>query len=185
MNALITNINKIVGENPPFLEDVLKQFKKVNLNRNDFILKEGEICKAIYFVESGIIQVFQLDQDGGEKTTDLIINGDWFTDLDSFKNKVASKYYAKAKKATSIYKVSFDAFTNLMIQVPKFAEAYFFIIEQKYTDSTKRIAAFNAFNAQEKIHWLYKFRPDFIDNVSDKLIASYLGISKETYCRLK
>jgi len=72
-----------------------------------------------------------------------------------------------------------------MENVPKFAQAYVTIIKCKYKESVVRIAAFNTFNSQEKIEWLYKFKPDFLITVPDKLFASYLGISIETYCRQK
>lgn len=185
MKALINDIERMVGKNPAFLEDVLKHFVKVSLKRHEFLFKEGEVCRAIYFIESGLLQVLQIDKNGLEKTTDLVIKDSWFTDIDSFKNKTPSHHNVKAKKATVIYKISLESFKTLMENVPKFAAAYLKIIEEKYKESMQRIGAFNTFNAQEKIEWLYKFKPDFLVHVSDKLIASYLGISKETYCRLK
>ena len=185
MKALKNDIEKMVGKNPPFLDIVLNNFEKESLKRNEFLFKEGDICRSIYFIESGLLQVLQIDKNGFEKTTDLIIKDNWFTDIDSFKNRAPSQLNVKAKKATVVSKISGDSFKTLMENVPKFAEAYLKIIEEKYNESMQRIAAFNTLNAQEKIEWLHKFKPNFLIHISDKLIASYLGISKETYCRLK
>ncbi len=175
----------MVGKNPEFLEDVLSHFVKVKLKRDEYLFSEGEVCRSIYFVQSGLLQVLQVDKKGVEKTTDLILKDNWFTDLGSFKNKIPSQLCAKAKKATIVYKINRDSFQILMENVPKFAQAYIKIIEGKYKESMERIAAFNTLNSHDKIEWLFKFKPDFLLYVSDNLIASYLGISKETYCRQK
>lgn len=175
----------MVGKNPEYLEDVLSHFETIKLKRDEYLFSEGEICRSIYFVQSGLVQVLQFDKNGFEKTTDIILQDNWFTDLGSFKNKVPSQLSVKAKKATIVYKISRESFEILMGNVPKFAQAYITIIEGKYKESMERIAAFNTLNAHDKIEWLHQFKPDFLLYVSDKLIASYLGISKETYCRQK
>jgi CRP-like cAMP-binding protein len=185
MNSLINEIVKMVGKNPEYLDDVLSHFVKVNLKRNEVLFTEGEVCRSIYFIESGLIQVLQVNKKGMEKTIDLVLKDCWFTDLESFKNKVPSLLNAKAPNATIVYKINRDSFEKLMKNVPKFGEAYITIIEGKYKESIERIAAFSALNSLDRIEWLYQYKPNFLIQVSDKLIASYLGISKETYCRQK
>jgi len=185
MKALKKDIIRMVGKNPEYLEDVLSRFVKLELKRNDFLFSEGEVCRSIYFVQSGLLQVLFCDKNGIEKTTDIILENNWFTDLESFKNKVPSAISARATKATVVYKINRDMFQVLMENVPKFAEAYLTIIEKKYKESLNRIAAFSGLNANDRIEWLFKFKPEFLIHVPDKLIAAYLGISKETYCRQK
>ncbi len=175
----------MVGKNPEYLEDVLSHFIKVKLKRDEYLFSEGEVCRYIYFVQCGLIQVLQINKKGDEKTIDLIIKNNWFTDIGSFKNKIPSQLSAKAKNATIVYKINHESFLILMENVPKFAHAYITVIEGKHKESMERIAAFNTLNSHGKIEWLYKFKPDFLLCVPDKLIASYLGISKETYCRQK
>lgn len=185
MKTLEQDIIKLVGKNPKYLDDVLSHFVKQKLKRNEYLFAEGEICHSVYFLHSGLIQVLNIDKNGVEKTTDLILENNWFTDLSSFKNKIPSQLSARAIKATLVYKINHESFQTLMKNVPKFAEAYMNIIEGKYKESMERITAFNTLNSHDKIEWLRKFKPDFLLYVSDKLIASYLGISKETYCRQK
>lgn len=182
---LINNITKITGDNPPYLEEVMKHFCILNLQRNQYLISEGDICKHVYYVQSGLIQVFQIDKNFNERTIDLILPDNWFTDLESFKNKSNSKLSARATKDTIVYQIKRESFDLLLNKVPKFAEVYIRIIEEKYKESNERILAFSSLNAQEKINWLRKFKPEFFNSLSDKLIADYLGISKETFCRQK
>jgi CRP-like cAMP-binding protein len=185
MEVLKSNIIKIIGQNPENLDDVLACFVRLKLKRNQYIFSEGELCNYIYFVESGVVQLADTSSNGEEKTVDILIKDTWFSDLDSFKNRTPAQLSAKAIRATVLYKLSIDSFNVLITQVPKFAEAYTKILEEKYMQSMQRIAAFNTLNNQEKIIWLKKNKPEYLIYVPDKIMASYLGISKETYCRQK
>lgn len=185
MKELKENIIQIVGKDPAHIEKVLQNFSSIHLKRNEYILREHEICRKIYYVKSGLMQVFKIDQNGNEKTIDLIVKDEWFTDLESFKNQNTSSLFVRTTKKTVVYHINHHAFTNLMQAVPKFAEAYMKIIEKKYKESMERISAINVLAAHDKIEWLRKFKPELFSQAPDRLIASYLGISKETYSRQK
>jgi CRP-like cAMP-binding protein len=185
MHVLRENIIQTIGENPPYLDQVLSHFKSTTLKRNNHLIKEGDICRNIYFVKKGLLQVCKSDADSNEMTIDLITENNWFTDIESFKNEVSSHLNVKATKATEVYTLNKQSFEMLMSKVPKFAEAYMKIIESKYKESIERITAFSALGANHKIQWLRCFRPELFKRAPDKLIAEYLGISKETFCRQK
>lgn len=185
MNALKNEIFRLVGKDPEQLDKVLAQFELVKLKRNQYLFMEGEVCRSVFFVQKGLLQVLITDKNGVEKTNDIILENNWFTDLESFQNKTNSLLSVKATKSTLVYQIHLDSFMDLMKNVPKFAEAYNAIIEAKYKELTNRINAFNGSKSHERIEWLHQYKPEFLMNVPDKLIASYLGISKETYCRQK
>ncbi len=185
MTTLKDNIIQIVGENPDFLDDVLVQFKKVTYSNDDFIMKEGEICKSVFFVETGMLHVTTSDKLQNEITIDIVIDNQWFTDINSFKTESSSMLNIRVKKGSTIHILSKDSFDQFIVKVPKFAEAYMKIIEQKFSESMMRITSFTTMNSKEKIEWLRKYKPEFFLKLTDKLIASYLGISHETFSRQK
>jgi CRP-like cAMP-binding protein len=185
MDSLKKNILSIVGHNPPFLEKVVESFDMIKLHRNDCVLKSGDYCKYVYFIESGLIEIYTEGSDCNEKTLDLITSNGWYTDLMSFRNNLPSNVNVIARKPSILYRISKPSFDELMRQVPQFSSAYFTILETKYNDSLSRIVAFNTLTAKERIKWLKNFKPEFLSSIPDKYIASYLGISKETYCRIK
>lgn len=69
--------------------------------------------------------------------------------------------------------------------MPSFGAVYQQILETSYANSVIRVNALVSLTALEKMRWLKVNRPDLMERVSSKLIASYLGISQETYSRLK
>ncbi|WP_229216688.1 cyclic nucleotide-binding domain-containing protein [Dyadobacter sp. 3J3] len=56
-----------LGSEPEHLDEVLATFRYVKLKRNEVILKQGEICKYVYFVSSGCLQVFVYDKEMNER----------------------------------------------------------------------------------------------------------------------
>ena len=49
----------------------------------------------------------------------------------------------------------------------------------------KRIYSFQGFDALEKVKWLIHHQPNVLLRVSNKMAASYLGISPSTLSRIK
>ncbi len=185
LDKLIANINSLIGPNPDKLEEVICHFKRIQINRNELLLVENTICRDIYFVESGILQVYQIDEFGKEKTLDILLSDDWFTDINSFKFEKPSNQNIRAIKSSYILKINRNSYNELMQIVPKFAEAYYKIIEKKYTETVQRITMLNSMRANEKIKWLRENNPQLTGLLKDSLLSSYLGISKETYSRVK
>ncbi|WP_229216687.1 hypothetical protein [Dyadobacter sp. 3J3] len=72
-----------------------------------------------------------------------------------------------------------------METVPQFDKVYKQILEASYANSVYRINTFVSLTALERIKWLMEYRPKLMSRLSSKLIASYLGISQETFSRLK
>jgi CRP-like cAMP-binding protein len=69
--------------------------------------------------------------------------------------------------------------------VPQFDKVYKQILEASYANSVYRLNSFVSLSALDRIKWMMQYRPELMVRLSSKLIASYLGISGETFSRLK
>ena len=73
----------------------------------------------------------------------------------------------------------------MMQTIPQFDKVYKQILETSYANSVYRINTFVSLSALDRIKWLMEKRPKLMTRVSSKLIASYLGINKDVFSRLK
>lgn len=185
MQELIENIKKTLGKEPHQLNEVLAHFENRTYKRNEILLMEGQVCKKIYFVKKGWLHITKNDKMLNEKTIDIVLQDEWFTDLEGFKAQTPSNICIKTNEETEVCVIDRNSFIKLMEQVPHFAETYAKIIEEKYTESMSRLIAFNTMGSKEKIAWIMNHRPTLEMYIPDYIIASYLGISKETYSRQK
>ncbi len=174
-----------LGKEPDNLEEVLNNFKPIQVKRNQLILKQGEMCKCVYFIASGCLQVFVHDHEMNESTRDIVIENSWCSELISFGSGSPAAENIRAVEPSDLLAIDQSSFRNLMQRIPQFDAIYKQILEASYANSVYRLNTFIAMPALERIKWLMEHRPGLMTRLSSKLIASYLGISQETFSRLK
>ena len=69
--------------------------------------------------------------------------------------------------------------------VPQFDKVYRQILEQSYANSVYRVNTFVSLSALDRIKWLLEHRPKLMTRLPGKIIASYLGINKDVFSRLR
>ena len=72
------------------IPEVLDNFQLLELQKNDYFVEAGSVCKYFCYIESGILQ-HSIDVLGDEKTTYLALKNSLTSALNSFKNKVPSR----------------------------------------------------------------------------------------------
>lgn len=174
-----------IGDNSAQLEEVLSQFQHIAVKRDTQLLRQGDVCKHVYFVATGCLQVSSLDQNHKETTRDIVIENYWCSELASFSGQIPAVENITAIEDSNLLAINRSNFHKLMSSVPQFEKFYTQLLEASYAHSVHRINAIMALSAAEKIEWLAKNQPHLIERVSSKMIASYLGITQETYSRLK
>jgi CRP-like cAMP-binding protein len=163
---------------------ILNQAKRKALKKNQLLLEAGKISLADFFILSGCVKQYHLDQGGQEHVLQYAFPGWWVGDWYSILNNKSSAYYIEALTTTEALEFSVNNLEQLFQQVPQL-ERYFRIIFQR------------AFAAQQKrILWLQMPLKDryqefvqiygyFEKMLSQREIASYLGTTRESLSRLK
>lgn len=179
------HIRSKLGNDTAGLGEVISYFKPMVLKRNDYLLREGALCRHCYFIVEGAIQVFTVDATGNETTRDFILEEQWLMEINSFLQQVPSREFFRAIEATKVLAVSREHFMELSSRFPQFEKMYRQILELSYSHSVYRINTFVGMDALDRLRWMMDNQPKLFTRLSSKLIASYLGISPETYTRLK
>lgn len=177
-------INRL-GHDPDQLEKVLSAFSHIRTKRNEILLREGETCKHVYFVAKGCLQVFIHDKDFNETTRDIVMEDNWCSELVSFGSGKPATENIRAIEPSELFAIDRYHFQNMMETVPSFDKVYKQILEASYANSVFRINTFVSLTSLERIKWLMENRPLLMTRMSSKLIASYLGIHKDVFSRLK
>jgi CRP-like cAMP-binding protein len=185
INILRQHIIARLGSDIEHLDFVLHSFKPMMVGRNEFLLEEGQVCKYVYFVAKGCLQVFVYDNDMNETTRDLVTEGNWCSELISFGSGKPANENIRAVEPCELLAIDTLGFKKMVDTVPQFDRVYKQILETSYANAVYRINTFVALSALDRIKWLMEFRPTLMKRVSSKLIASYLGIHKDVFSRLK
>lgn len=174
-----------LGKDVPNVEEVLQHFKPVRVRRNTILLRHGEVCKYVWFVAKGCVQVFVYDAEANEMTRDIVLEHNWVSELISFGNRQPATENIRTVEPCELLAIDREGFQKMMETVPQFEVVYRQILEASYANSVYRINTFVSMNALDRVKWLMEYKPKFLNRLSNKLVASYLGISQETLSRLK
>jgi CRP-like cAMP-binding protein len=169
----------------PTLDHIVEHFTPIKTKRNELLLKEGDICKHYYFVNKGCLRLFTINKEGIETTRYFAFEGAFGTALPSLINQAPAFEFVQTIEKSELLSISRDSFFSLVDTVPQFARIYRQILELGFITAQKRIYGFQGFDAIEKVKWVMNYQPDFLLRVSNKMAASYLGITPSTLSRVK
>lgn len=185
IEILREHITNRLGTDTYNLNEVLSAFKHVQTKRNEQLLQQGEICKYVYFIAKGCLQVYVHDKEFNETTRDIVLEGNWCSELVSFGSGNPATENIRAVEPCELFAIDRKTFQTMIETVPQFDEVYKQILEASYANSVYRINTFVSLTALERIKWLMDYRPMLMTRLSSKLIAPYLGINKDVFSRLK
>ncbi|TAE15906.1 MAG: cyclic nucleotide-binding domain-containing protein [Bacteroidetes bacterium] len=185
IDVLQQHIIKRLGTNLDNLDLVLSKFVSIEAKRNQQLLVQGNVCKYVYFIAKGCLQVYVYDSEMNETTRDIVLEDNWCSELISFGSGQPANENIRTVEPTQLLAIDRNGFQEMMEKIPQFDQIYRQILEASYANSVYRINTFVSLSALDRIKWLIQNRPTLMTRVSSKLIASYLGINKDVFSRLK
>ncbi|HET8886577.1 MAG TPA: Crp/Fnr family transcriptional regulator [Salinimicrobium sp.] len=182
---LFQKIKETIAINDDEFEFVKTLFIPKKLKRRRYLLSEGDICKYTIFVEKGLLRSFTTDEKGTEHTLQFSMEGWWAADLYSFFTEEPTQFHIEALEESEVLLLSKPSWDLLLEKVPSF-ERYFRILIQNNLIATQRrlIGSFSE-TAEEKYNNLLLQCPSIVQRVPQHMIASYIGISRETLSRIR
>lgn len=158
----------------------LKKFRK-----NQFFLEEGSICDSIGFILKGSMRQYQIDEKSTEQTLNLYIENYWVSDRESSAMMTPSKYFIEAWEPTEMLVTSRKEFIELMHKSSVFSAMMRQLDERSAIASQRRINSAISNSAEKRYEEFAQNHPHFIQRFPLRIIASYLGVTKETLSRIR
>lgn len=167
------------------LELICSSFSLVETKRNEILVDFYEVCKYYYFINKGCIRLYTTSKDGNENSRYFAFEGDFATALPSFIDQKPAQEFLQTIQKSELLAISRNDFYELVKTTPAFAKIYTEILELGFISAQKRIYGFQGFDALEKVKWIKEHQPKILLELSNKMAASYLGITPSTLSRIK
>ena len=156
-----------------------------HLRRRQFLLQEGDVCKYQAFVVKGILRSYLIDEKGADHVLQFAPEGWWITDLYSYLTSEPSNFTIEALEDAELLVIARPEWDGLMRKIPKL-EHYFRVLIQNHLIATqRRLLQTITQTAEEKFVNFAETYPACLQRVPQHMIASYLGITRETLSRLR
>lgn len=159
------------------------EVKKVQ--KNQFLLQYGEICRYIYFVEKGLLKMYSIDKNGKEHIIQFAPES-WLTsDRSSLYFNEKSIYYIEAVEDSEVLLLHPDFINKLVGEFPNSLEKSDILLQKHIKSLQDRINSLLGETAEERYMKFIKMYPDLLLRVPQWMIASYLGITPESLSRVR
>ena len=179
------SINAIVSLTEEELE-VFCNFLEVRIiGKNNFFLREGQVCNYIGFVAIGTMIYFKTMDNGNELTTDFAFDGDWVTINESRLNNTPSLINIKAIENSELLVIKQKDLSDLYDEISKLERLGRILMEQSYVKLAQQSVDLQVLTAKERYESLSCKYPEIFQKVPLYHIANYLGIAPKSLSRIR
>ncbi len=160
-------------------------FQPKKVRKKQYLLQEGEVCRHTIFVERGLLRSFTIDNKGNEHILQFAMEGWWLGDLYSFFTGEPGMYNFEALEESEVLMITRPNWDMLLERVPKLERFFRILIQNNLIATQRRLIGTFSETADVKYEKLMKTFPDCFQKVPQHMIASYLGITRETLSRIR
>ncbi|MFT3704981.1 MAG: Crp/Fnr family transcriptional regulator [Agriterribacter sp.] len=158
---------------------------KKKLRKKEMVLQEGEVSMYKLFVVKGLLRNYSIADNGNEYIVRFADAGSWTTDPESYYSGLPSKYNIDAIEPSEVLMFSHDNYEALKQQIPALSSFSEMVITANASFIQNRVLMNISATAEEKyIDFIHSF-PHIFHRVPLHMVASYLGVSRETLTRVR
>lgn len=178
MQKLLTYINSLTRFSPESWTALQPVLTKRVFNEGEYLLKEGEVCNSLFFIDEGFARTFQ-GSEGKEKDIAFHLEGEVATNIGSFGTGQPSQYSIQActpVTAIVLDKQKLFEATLLVPQIGVFGKNCL-----KYTAAKleEYASMFNFYTPTERYAYLGRHKPEVLNKIPSAYLASYIGVARE------
>lgn len=186
---MFENFEAYITANGNFTQDELNHMHSLSvvkkLRRRQLLLKEGEVCQYKIFVSKGLLRTYRLKDDGTEYIMRFATENSWTTDHESYTNQTPSRFNIEALENTEVVLWTAENLNELLLSIPSFKSFADKLITSTLNASYDRILMNISYTSEEKYQDFITCFPDVFRRVPLHMVASYLGVSRETLSRIR
>ena len=147
--------------------------------RRTLLAKEGEICRHSIFVIDGALKSYTLDKNRDEHVISFALSGWWIADMYSLINQKPGILRIESLAESELLLLSKQNQEQLYERIPKFERFFRIIMQNAYIREQLRVIQNLSLSAEERYNNFTSKYPGIVQQVTQKQMASYLGITPE------
>lgn len=174
---ILKNISKHIQLDKTETDFFISLLQTKKLKRKGFLLRQGEVCKTENFIIKGCLRIYTVDENGFEHIVMFGVEDWWVGDFYSFLTQNPASYFIDALEDTEILQISKINLDKLFERVPKFERFFRLILQNAFIAQQQRINQNLSLTAEQRYLDFIAKHPNLEQRLSQKQVASYLGIT--------
>jgi CRP-like cAMP-binding protein len=183
-NLLREHIEKITPLTDSEFDYILSHFTIKKLKKHQFLLQEEDAVQNDYLVTRGLLKAYHVNEDGKEHIIQFAMENWWVTDYQAYFNQNKSTIFIDCIEDSEVLSLSLFNREKICADLHKMEHFFRKKSNAGYVALQRRILSLLNNNARERYDQLLLQYPQLFQRVPKTLLASYLGVSRETLSRL-
>lgn len=167
------------------LDKVMKSVVVKKVKKATRLLNAGDAVGYTYWVVKGLLLSTYHDDNGKEHITQFAIENCWITDQDGYYNQVPGSFSIDALEDSVLLCLSYANREKLCTEVHLMNTFFRKKANDSFVKLQKRLLTYLTSDARQRFELLHTEYPGLYQRLSKKVLAAYLGVSRETLSRFK
>lgn len=185
MDKLAQHIKSLVPISDDHLAIILERIQEKKFSKKEHLLFDGDYAKEVFFIHSGCTRTYIMDFNGVEHNISFSMENWWFGDLQSFINNTPASQNIQALEDTVVLSINQENWNELIKDIPEFVYYTRILFRNTMFSHENRILQNLSFTAEERYHYFLEKYANLSQRISQKHIASYIGITPEFLSMLR
>ncbi len=181
--VLRQHIEKIVPLTDQEVDYIFSHFVLRKIKKHQFLIQDGDQVRNDFFVVKGLLKAYFTNSDGKEHILQFAMEDWWITDYQAYFNGTGAILAIDAVEAAEVLCLSLENREKLCQELHKMEHFFRKKSNAGYIALQQRILSLLNNDARQRHDQLLTQYPSLFRRVPKTLIASYLGVSRETLSR--
>lgn len=184
VEALLENISRYISLTRSETEHFFTLVEEKNVRKKQLLLPEGDICRHSIFVKQGCLRGYTIDKQGVEHNITFAPAGWWIADLYSLFTGQPGQLFIETTSDSVIQLLSREKQEQLFQEIPKFERFFRILTEKALVSNQQRVIDNLSLTAQERYQRFCEQYPTLVNELPQKHIASYIGVTPEFFSKM-
>ncbi|MFD2866418.1 Crp/Fnr family transcriptional regulator [Mucilaginibacter antarcticus] len=181
----LEHIRRYVGISEEEALIITGKLKTKSIKKKDLLLTPGKVCRANYFVSTGLLRLYFINRKDLEQITHFGLEGWWLSDYDSLDTQKPSRFYLQALEDTEVVIWDIETQAQLAKEIPQLETYFRIILQRAYAASQRRIEFLHNNTDEERYRNFNALFPAFVQRVPQYMLASYLGFTPQFLSKIR
>ncbi len=185
LTNLINNISKYYQFNEEEMLAITSMVKTKKFKKKALIVTQGETVGIVAYVNNGLCKSYFTDHKSMQHNILLMQENEWICNGLIGNTGTISNHSIEALEETEIKYFEMNQLEILFHRIPKFESHFRNILQGKVGQLMQDRYQLISNNAEDRYKQFLQNYPDLVQRISQKDIASYLGIFPESLSRIR
>lgn len=179
------HLDKFIAVSDEEFETILNYFKVIHVSKKELLQQEGKICRYQYFVLTGCLRKFLINEKGVEVTTEFALETWWMSENRAFEFQTESLFSIQAVENSEILTIDSQSLEKLYQDFPIMERYFRYVYQRAFAAYQMRLKYLYTMSKEDYFFHFYDLYPAFVQRVPQYLLASFLGLTPEYLSELR